>query len=88
MNDRAEIRLNKSYRSIVVEAGGLENVPFLQKDCRNFLNKVHRLRLGEGDFFYVMDLYMKKGRFISWVDAKSRDAYVEIGDVITFGTTF
>ena len=64
MNDRAEIRLNKSYRSIVVEAGGLENVPFLQKDCRNFLNKVHRLRLGEGDVAFIKKYFLKCNQII------------------------
>ena len=49
LNDIAGIRPNKSYRSIIVEAGGPENVPFMEKDCRNFLDKVRRLRLGEGD---------------------------------------
>ncbi|KAF5190417.1 hypothetical protein FRX31_019995, partial [Thalictrum thalictroides] len=35
MNDRAGIRPNKSYNSIVVESGGHENVSFLQKDFNN-----------------------------------------------------
>ncbi|XP_074377616.1 protein FAR-RED IMPAIRED RESPONSE 1-like [Apium graveolens] len=106
MNDIAGIRPNKSYHSIVVEAGGPKNMSFLEKDCRNFLDKVRRLRLGEGDanainnyflkmqadnskFFYVMDLD-EKGRLnnIFWADARSRAAYEEFGDVITFDTTY
>ncbi|KAK1367335.1 hypothetical protein POM88_042896 [Heracleum sosnowskyi] len=106
LNDIAGIRANKSYRSLVVEAGGPENVPFLEKDCRIFLDKVRRLRLGEGDamainayflkmqadnakFFYVMDLD-EKGRLknVFWADARSRAAYEEFNNVITFDTTY
>ncbi|KAK1381589.1 hypothetical protein POM88_028333 [Heracleum sosnowskyi] len=60
MNDIAGIRPNKSYRSIVVEAGGPENVPFLEKDCRNFLDKVRRLRLGQGDATAVNEYFPKR----------------------------
>ncbi|KAK3217815.1 hypothetical protein Dsin_011785 [Dipteronia sinensis] len=72
LNDRAGIRPNKSYNSFAVEVGGHEKLTFLEKDCRNYLDKVRRLRLGEGDdnaiqhyflrmqsssiFFYTMDL--------------------------------
>ncbi|XP_035546643.1 protein FAR1-RELATED SEQUENCE 5-like [Juglans regia] len=45
-NDLAGIRLNKSYGSLVVGAGGFENLPFLEKDCRNYIDKARHLRLG------------------------------------------
>lgn len=48
-NDIAGIRPNKSFHSFVVEACGHENLTFLEKDARNFLDKLRRLRLGEGD---------------------------------------
>ena len=28
--------------------GGFENVPFDERDCRNFINKARELRLGKG----------------------------------------
>ena len=49
VNDRAGIRVNKNYNSMVVEAGGHENMSFMEKDCRNYIENVRRLRLGEGD---------------------------------------
>ncbi|KAF5443904.1 hypothetical protein F2P56_036424 [Juglans regia] len=38
-NDLAGIRMNKSFGSLVVGAGGFENLPFLEKDCRNYIDK-------------------------------------------------
>nr|CAD1831503.1 unnamed protein product [Ananas comosus var. bracteatus] len=49
LNDRVGIRLNKSFNSIAVEPGGYENLTFGEKDARNYIEKVRRLRLGEGD---------------------------------------
>ena len=57
LNDQAGIRLNKSFNSLVVEAGGHENLTFLEKDCRNHLDKVRRLRLGDGDASAVLDYF-------------------------------
>ncbi|XP_035548752.1 protein FAR1-RELATED SEQUENCE 5-like [Juglans regia] len=45
-NDLAGIRMNKSFGSLVVGAGGFENLPFLEKDCRNYIDKARHLRLG------------------------------------------
>ncbi|XP_042983399.1 protein FAR1-RELATED SEQUENCE 5-like [Carya illinoinensis] len=47
-NDLAGIRMNKSFGSLVVGAGGFENLPFLEKDCRNYIDKARHLRLGKG----------------------------------------
>uniref|UniRef100_A0A5B7A3Y2 Protein FAR1-RELATED SEQUENCE n=1 Tax=Davidia involucrata TaxID=16924 RepID=A0A5B7A3Y2_DAVIN len=106
MNDRVDIRIDKSYNACVVEAGVCENMTFLKKDCRNFVDKARRLCLREGDaiaiqnyflnmqannsnFFYMMDLD-EEGRLrnVFWADARSRAAYKEFGDVITFDTTY
>ncbi|XP_044479705.1 protein FAR-RED IMPAIRED RESPONSE 1-like isoform X2 [Mangifera indica] len=106
VNDRAGIRPNKNFNTLIVEAGGAENLPFLQKDCRNYIEKVRRLRLGVGDasaiqkyflkmqsensnFFNTMDLD-EEGRLknVLWVDARSRAAFKEFGDVVTFDTTY
>ncbi|XP_042974915.1 protein FAR1-RELATED SEQUENCE 5-like [Carya illinoinensis] len=47
-NDLAGIRASKSYGSLVVGAGRFENLPFLEKDCRNYIDKARHLRLGAG----------------------------------------
>ncbi|KAH9746835.1 protein FAR1-RELATED SEQUENCE [Citrus sinensis] len=39
----------QSFKSIVVKAGGFENVSFLERDARNHVDKVRRLRLREED---------------------------------------
>ncbi|XP_022844850.1 protein FAR1-RELATED SEQUENCE 5-like [Olea europaea var. sylvestris] len=49
MNDIAGIPLHKSFNSAVVEAGGYDNMTCIEKDCRNYIEQVRRLRLGEGD---------------------------------------
>ncbi|KAG2705199.1 hypothetical protein I3760_05G041300 [Carya illinoinensis] len=48
INDQAEIRMNKSFASLVQEAGGFEKLPFTEKDCRNYIDKARHLRLGKG----------------------------------------
>ncbi|KAF5482418.1 hypothetical protein F2P56_002991 [Juglans regia] len=105
-NDLAGIRTNKSYGSLVVGAGGFENLPFLEKDCRNYIDKARHLRLGAGGagalrdyflrmqyknpgFFYMMDID-DEGRLknVFWADPRSRTAYQDFGDVVTFDTTY
>ncbi|KAF5467046.1 hypothetical protein F2P56_016912 [Juglans regia] len=58
-NDLAGIRLNKSYGSLVVGAGGFENLPFLEKDCRNYIDKARHLRLGAGSAGALQDYFMR-----------------------------
>ncbi|XP_022875791.1 protein FAR1-RELATED SEQUENCE 5-like [Olea europaea var. sylvestris] len=106
LNDMARIPLHKSYNSAVVEAGGYENMNYIEKDCRNYIEQVRRLRLGEGDtaslqsyfskmqarcsgFYFSMDLDDESRlRNIFWADSRSRQAYKEFGDVVTFNTTY
>ncbi|XP_042988763.1 protein FAR1-RELATED SEQUENCE 5-like [Carya illinoinensis] len=40
--------MNKSFGSLVVGAGGFQNLPFLEKDCRNYIDKARHIRLGAG----------------------------------------
>ena len=49
----------QSFKSIVVKAGGFENVSFLERDARNRVDKVRRLRLGEEDAVAIQR-YCKK----------------------------
>ncbi|CAA3031600.1 Hypothetical predicted protein [Olea europaea subsp. europaea] len=106
VNDIAGIPLHKSYNSAVVEVGGYENMTCIEKDCRNYVEKVRRLRLGEGDaaaiqsyfaktqarssgFYFSMDLDDESRlKNLFWADNRSRQAYKEFGDVVTFDTTY
>ncbi|XP_041025369.1 protein FAR1-RELATED SEQUENCE 5-like [Juglans microcarpa x Juglans regia] len=47
-NDLGGIRMNKSFGSLVVGVGGFENLPFLEKDCCNYIDKARHLRLDAG----------------------------------------
>ncbi|KAF5470849.1 hypothetical protein F2P56_011337 [Juglans regia] len=58
-NDLAGIRTNKSYRSLVVGAGGFENLLFLEKDCRNYIDKARHLRLGAGGAGALRDYFLR-----------------------------
>jgi hypothetical protein len=49
LNDRDGINVSKKIRSLVVEANGYDNLTFGEKDCRNYIDKLRRLRLGTGD---------------------------------------
>ncbi|KAH9723117.1 protein FAR1-RELATED SEQUENCE [Citrus sinensis] len=77
MNDCAGIRIAQNFNSIVVEAGGYENVSFLEKDCRNFVDKTS-IDLDEED----------RLKNVFWADSRSTAAYKYFGDVITFDTTY
>ena len=59
MNDIVGIPLHKSFNSTVVEVSGYENLTFVEKDCRNYIDQVRRLRLGEGDVAAVQAYFSK-----------------------------
>ncbi|XP_052197225.1 protein FAR1-RELATED SEQUENCE 5-like [Diospyros lotus] len=63
VNDIAGIPLHKSFNSAVVEAGGYENLTFVEKDCRNYIDQVRRLRLGEGDAVAIQAYFSKMQAF-------------------------
>ncbi|KAG6707819.1 hypothetical protein I3842_06G051300 [Carya illinoinensis] len=105
-NDMTGIRMNKSFESLVVGSGSFENLPFLEMDCRNYIDKARHLRLGAGgagalrEYFLRMQ-YKNLGFFVSmdldddrrlknvfWADPRSRAAYEDFGDVVTFNTTY
>ncbi|KAF2297586.1 hypothetical protein GH714_036876 [Hevea brasiliensis] len=105
-NDIAGIRPAKSIRLLEVQAGGPENLSCLSKDCRNFIERKRRLRLGDGDaeairklfvrmqrndpeFFYSFDLDDdSRLSNVLWVHPRSRAAYEEFNDVVSFDTTY
>ncbi|KAJ1412454.1 MULE transposase domain [Sesbania bispinosa] len=54
LNDEAGVRINKSFRSLVYEAGGYENVPFVERDIRNYMGQKRRaLGKDEETMFFV-----------------------------------
>jgi hypothetical protein len=59
MNDIVGILANKNFNSLVVEMGGFENLPFGEKDCRNFINKVRELRFGKGGGQALCDYFQR-----------------------------
>nr|GEW47971.1 protein FAR1-related sequence 5-like [Tanacetum cinerariifolium] len=40
--------MNKSFNTFVVQSEGYEDLPFTEKDYRNYIDKVKRLKFGEG----------------------------------------
>ncbi|GKE01208.1 protein FAR1-related sequence 6, partial [Tanacetum coccineum] len=62
LNDNVGISLNKNFHSLVVEANGYENLPFGERDCRNYIAKVRQLRLGAGDAETLRDYFVKMQR--------------------------
>ncbi|KAF5477161.1 hypothetical protein F2P56_003832 [Juglans regia] len=58
-NDMVGVRMNKRFGSLVVGAGGFENLPFLEKDCRNYIDKTRHLRLGAGGASALQDYFCR-----------------------------
>ncbi|XP_042940562.1 protein FAR1-RELATED SEQUENCE 5-like [Carya illinoinensis] len=73
LNDRAGIRMNKNFLSLVVDAGGYENLQFQEKDCRNYIDKARHLRLGKGGGD-ALNQYFKRMR-------DKNDGFVSVMDV-------
>ncbi|KAH9727256.1 protein FAR1-RELATED SEQUENCE [Citrus sinensis] len=91
INEEAGIKMAQSFKSIVVEAGDFENVSFLERDARNHVDKVRRLRLGEGDAIAIQSIDLDEEcrlKNVFWADPRSRAAYKDFGDVVTFDTTY
>ncbi|KAL6544172.1 hypothetical protein OROGR_010669 [Orobanche gracilis] len=78
LNDQAGINVSRNFRSLVVEANGYENLPFGEKDCRHFIEKARRLRLGTGDaeaiqkYFVRMQKQNNQFHYVMDLDDESR----------------
>ena len=59
LNDKAEICIDKNYKSIGIEAEGFEKLPFGEKDCRNYANKARQLKLGVGGVRALHDYFVR-----------------------------
>ncbi|XP_026398365.1 protein FAR1-RELATED SEQUENCE 5-like [Papaver somniferum] len=60
LNDQSGIPMEKTFRSVVNQYGGYDKVDCSEKDCRNALAEIRRLRLGEGDATALMKYFSKK----------------------------
>ncbi|XP_027915011.1 protein FAR1-RELATED SEQUENCE 5-like [Vigna unguiculata] len=49
INDEAGVRINKSFRSLVCEAGGYDNISFIERDVRNYIGKQRKSLCKDGD---------------------------------------
>ncbi|KAF5444983.1 hypothetical protein F2P56_034074 [Juglans regia] len=76
-NDQAGIRMNNSFHTLVTEAGGFENVPFREKDCRNYIDKARHLCLGKGGaqalFEYFRRMQYKNDGFFNLMELDDDD---------------
>jgi len=93
---------SKSVRALTTEVGGAENMPCLPRGCRNYLNRARRLQLKDGNANAVHKHFSRIGAFhfeidvdgegwiqnVFRVDARSRAAYKEFNDVVTFDTSY
>ncbi|XP_058222510.1 protein FAR-RED IMPAIRED RESPONSE 1-like [Rhododendron vialii] len=72
LNGAAEIKLNKTIASCVIEARAPENLTWLEKDARNYEDKVGRLWLKEGDadalHKYFVKMQKDNGDFFYAID--------------------
>ncbi|KAI5430378.1 hypothetical protein KIW84_034820 [Lathyrus oleraceus] len=59
INDHAGVRINKTFQSLVKDAGGHENIPFCEKDVRNYINKERRAIGKEGDGKALISYFCK-----------------------------
>jgi zinc finger SWIM domain-containing protein 3 len=82
INDNADIRVNNSIKSSIVEVGGYENVTYNQKDVRNFLNKERRLKCREGDGQALHDYFVRmQGKNSNFYHALDLDDELHVRNV-------
>ncbi|PWA53154.1 Protein FAR1-RELATED SEQUENCE 6 [Artemisia annua] len=62
LNDYAGIPSNTNFHSLVVEANGYDNMSFGEKDCRNYIAQVRKLRLGSGDAEALQNYFVRMQR--------------------------
>lgn len=59
INDDVGVRINKTFQSLVKDAGGHENIAFCEKDVRNYINKERRTIGKEGDDKALISYFCK-----------------------------
>ncbi|KAK9218425.1 hypothetical protein WN943_007062 [Citrus x changshan-huyou] len=69
---------NRFAESLVIEPGGHENVSFIERDCRNHIQKERRLWLGDGDDAALQNYFMK-------VQAEDNSVRKDVPKAIQYG---
>ncbi|XP_014522193.1 protein FAR-RED IMPAIRED RESPONSE 1-like [Vigna radiata var. radiata] len=59
VNNDADVRINKSFLSMVSDAGGYENMQFMERDARNFIGQHRRSVCKEGDGQMLLSHFSK-----------------------------
>ncbi|XP_004496070.1 protein FAR-RED IMPAIRED RESPONSE 1-like [Cicer arietinum] len=59
VNDQVVVNGSRSLQSVTVESNGCENLIFGEKDCRNYVHKVRRLKLGRGDVEAIQNFFVR-----------------------------
>ncbi|XP_027343067.1 protein FAR-RED ELONGATED HYPOCOTYL 3-like [Abrus precatorius] len=71
LHSEVGVRINKTFQTLVHDVGEHDNLTFVEKDVRNYINKERHFRI----------------RNIFWANATSRAAYEFFGDIVSFDTT-
>lgn len=68
---------------------GVRRLQLKEGDAEAMVQYFQRMQRDNSDFFYAIDVDgLNRLRNVFWADARSREAYKEFGDVITFDTTY
>lgn len=59
VNDLTRNLLFKSYNSAVIEVDGYEKMSCVEKDYRNYMEQVRRIRLGKGNVVAIQSYFSK-----------------------------
>ncbi|XP_027364463.1 protein FAR-RED IMPAIRED RESPONSE 1-like [Abrus precatorius] len=70
LHSEAGVRINKTFQTLVHDVGGHDNLKFVEKDVRNYINKERRLIAKEGDSKALVDYFcrMKEENSQFWYD--------------------
>ncbi|KMT17704.1 hypothetical protein BVRB_2g036490 [Beta vulgaris subsp. vulgaris] len=100
------VKIPQIHGCLARERNGVENWVVTERDLRNEVSKVKRLKLKDGDCNAMLEYFNKMMagnqiffhmhrvdetntlKDIMWVDARSRAAYEEFGDVVCFDATY
>jgi hypothetical protein len=80
--DNADVRVNSSIKSSIVEGGGYENVTYNEKDVRKFLDKERRLKCKECDGQVLHDYFVRmQGKNSNFYHALDLDDELRVQNV-------
>ena len=77
LNDEAGVRISKTFQALVQDAGGYENLPFVEQDVRNYISKERRAIGKEGDAKALVNYFdrMKELNCNFWYDIDFDDQF-------------